>query len=175
VLKPVLERFLEKISVSKTNFYNNTPCWEWTSATDNFGYGQFWLNKNHVYSHRFAYELYQDKIPKGLEIDHLCRNHACCNPIHLEAVTHLENMKRSHPYQSTKTHCPKGHPYSGENLYRNPSNNYRHCIICTRVKLKEYNQSSKAKAQKKEYRLRPENIIKQAEYYQKRKLGWSSK
>ena len=33
-------------------------------------------------------------IPDGREIDHLCRNHRCVNPDHLEPVTHLENMRR---------------------------------------------------------------------------------
>src|SRR3546814_15830673 len=29
-----------------------------------------------------------------LVIDHLCRNRACCNPAHMEAVTRAENLRR---------------------------------------------------------------------------------
>jgi hypothetical protein len=31
----------------------------------------------------------------------------------------------------TRTHCPKGHPYAGENLYVDP-HGHRHCRICMR-------------------------------------------
>jgi hypothetical protein len=40
----------------------------------------------------------------------------------------------------TRTHCPKGHPYSGENLYVNPhrGKGSRVCRICTREACKEW-------------------------------------
>lgn len=73
-------------------------------------------------AHRVAYEIHVGPIPDGLEIDHLCRVRCCVNPDHLEPVTHRENMRRSPSWnsvgrrQKAKTHCPKGHPYSGYNL-----------------------------------------------------------
>lgn len=33
-------------------------------------------------------------IPGNKQIDHKCNNRLCCNPDHLEMVTHLENQKR---------------------------------------------------------------------------------
>lgn len=86
-------------------------CYEWTGSLNKHGYGRFWLGRvNHyVYAHRFSYELFHGRIPAGLEIDHLCRNHACVNPNHLEAVTHLVNMLRGS--NAIKTCCPNGHPY----------------------------------------------------------------
>lgn len=30
------------------------------------------------------------------ELDHLCRRPACCNPDHLEPVTHRTNMRRAY-------------------------------------------------------------------------------
>jgi hypothetical protein len=34
-------------------------------------------------------------VPEGLELDHLCENPPCCNPAHLEPVTHAENNRRA--------------------------------------------------------------------------------
>jgi hypothetical protein len=48
------------------------------------------------YGHIVAYELSFGPVPDGLEVDHLCRTPWCCNPAHLEAVTHSENIRRAH-------------------------------------------------------------------------------
>lgn len=40
------------------------------------------------------FQLYKRFIPNDMEIDHLCRNPGCCNPDHLELVTHAENNRR---------------------------------------------------------------------------------
>lgn len=48
-----------------------------------------------VLVHRWAWEQANNqKIPDGLVIDHLCRNRWCCNPRHLEVVTHRVNILR---------------------------------------------------------------------------------
>ena len=83
-----MDRFFSKIKVSKNN------CWEWIGAKIKAGYGEFYYKGKPVYAHRFAYELYNDKIPEDLELDHLCRNTICVNPQHLEPVTHTENLRR---------------------------------------------------------------------------------
>lgn len=46
------------------------------------------------YDHVLSYELHVGEVPEGLEVDHLCRVKWCCNPDHLEAVTHRENIRR---------------------------------------------------------------------------------
>jgi hypothetical protein len=46
-------------------------------------------------AHDFFYRLLVGPVPAGLELDHLCRVKLCVNPIHLEPVTHLENMRRA--------------------------------------------------------------------------------
>jgi hypothetical protein len=69
-------------------------CWQWTGCTNNDGYGFVFVNGKSCGAHRVAYQLANGPIPDGLEIDHLCKNPGCCNPAHLDAVTHQENMKR---------------------------------------------------------------------------------
>jgi len=107
-------------------------CWLWRSAS-NGRYGVFWLGGRNVSAHRLAYEWLWGKIPSELQIDHLCRNRLCVNPLHLEAVTSPVNVRRGiRPAQMRAiTHCPQGHPYSGDNLYIRPGNGYRQCRECT--------------------------------------------
>ncbi len=69
-------------------------CWEWTGARSTRGYGRFNMWGTNVYAHRFAYQMLVGPIFKTHELDHLCRNHWCVNPEHLEPVTHRDNVKR---------------------------------------------------------------------------------
>ncbi len=115
-------------------------CWIWIGLTDKLGYGSFNKNKKRYSSHRYFYELKKGTIPKGLVIDHLCRNASCCNPEHLEAVTNKENILRGvgiTAKEAKQTHCKNGHPLSGENL-RLHIRGYRRCLTCMRNYSKEY-------------------------------------
>lgn len=71
-------------------------CWEWTGSKDLNGYGRLngGAGRSPVPAHRAVYEALVGPIPDGLEIDHICFNHGCVNPAHLEPVTHSENMRR---------------------------------------------------------------------------------
>lgn len=101
--------------------------------------------KNRSHSvHRTSYEVFRGPIPVGLVIDHLCRNRLCCNPDHLEAVTFRENIRRGESVMAQKaraTHCLKGHPLSGDNVYILPKNNTRRCRKCNR----EFNRKRRAR------------------------------
>ena len=120
-------------------------CWLWVGAWIARDYGSY--NK-HDYAHVVAFTALVGPVPKGLELDHLCRVHCCCNPAHLEPVTHQENMRRgitgqaSGAIQSAKTHCPSGHAYSGDNLIVRPEG-WRACRECNRRRLQRQRQRRK--------------------------------
>jgi hypothetical protein len=132
-----LDRFEAKFSPEP-----NSGCWLWFGAVSN-GYGYFSIDSKRDLAHRVAYRLYNGSIPDGLELDHLCRMRCCVNPDHLEPVTRGENIRRgltgetARQRQLMKTHCPQGHPFSGENLYISPSGG-RACRICFREKGARY-------------------------------------
>ena len=92
-------------------------CWLWTGESSTDSYGRFKMNMKYKSAHRFSYEEIIGQIPDELEIDHLCRNRTCVNPMHLEAVAHHENIKRGETgiYSRSKTHCPKDHEYTYTN------------------------------------------------------------
>ncbi len=120
-------------------------CWIYEGPRFKDGYGKAPGGK---LVHREVYEALVGSIPPGLEIDHLCRNRACYNPLCLEPVTHAENMRRSKPwsYQKRKTECPSGHPYAGENL-RIAKDGGRECVTCRKASsMKAYRKRQQAGA-----------------------------
>lgn len=71
-------------------------CWEF-QGTKYLGYGVVGLGSRAdgtVLVHRLVFQELVGPLTPGLVLDHLCRNHACCNPLHLEEVTLAENTRR---------------------------------------------------------------------------------
>lgn len=82
-------------------------CWVWTASLNSMGYGLIWADGRSQLAHRASYEHNIGPIPKGMDLDHVCHNEdpeckggpscphrACCNPAHLEPVSHIENCRR---------------------------------------------------------------------------------
>ena len=118
---------------AKVLHQGESDCWPWGAYRNRDGYGYYFANR-FMAAHRIAYMLTVGPIPDGLQIDHLCRNRACCNPAHMEVVTPRVNCLRGQTVaarNAAKTHCKRGHPLAGENLITRWDG--RRCRTCNRV------------------------------------------
>lgn len=99
-----------------------TGCWVWQGTRTRLGqgYGTIRVGDGKQLAHRVSYELFVGPIPEGLVMDHFhCERVDCVNPNHVRPVTQRENVLRSETVTAlhlAKTHCPRGHEYSGSNL-----------------------------------------------------------
>jgi len=109
-------------------------CRVWLGRKDKDGYGRIKAYGRDRQAHIVAYELACGPVPAGLQLDHLCRNRACIDPEHLEAVTCRVNLMRGETqaaYKAAQTHCVNGHEFTPENTYSyvNKKRMCRRCAI----------------------------------------------
>lgn len=88
-------------------------------------------------AHRLVYRALIGPIPEGREVSHLCDNPPCVEVAHLTIEPHRDNMHRAAHIiaQMATTHCPRGHAYSGDNLY--VYRGHRYCRACARIRAAE--------------------------------------
>lgn len=100
----IISRILRRVRIVEAG--HETPCWLWQGPTSGTGrgggYGRMSLNGQTVAVHLVVFTHFFGYIPGKKQIDHECNNRLCCNPEHLELVSHLKNQKRRAKRQRSK-------------------------------------------------------------------------
>lgn len=82
------------------------PCWVWAGYRTSRGYGQIGVEGRHnvEFVHRLVFGL--ERLLPGQHVRHKCDNPPCCNPDHLIAGTHADNMRDK--AERGRAHHPHG-------------------------------------------------------------------
>ena len=133
--------------LDRVDYRGPNGCWIWKGGRSG-DYGMFppFQGKPNVQTHVLFFRIQKGKIPKGLVIDHLCRNPICCNPKHLEATTQRENNLRGiglAAQNAVKTHCLEGHEF--DYTYKTKSGVGRGCKRCRRETLRRFRMKQRNK------------------------------
>lgn len=136
------QRILNSVSLP-----DEDGCWVWQGPRDPHNYPILHVGKVRHRAHRWSYEAFVARIPDGFTVDHICHNNhptcaggdkckhrSCVNPEHLLARLTGENTLASKTtpaaINACKTHCPRGHLLSPENVYLSKNGSSRSCREC---------------------------------------------
>lgn len=93
-------------------------CWLWTAYISEKGYGSVRVGDRIVAAHRRSLELFEGSIiPTEIDVHHVCKTKRCINPKHLIKVPHNNHPGGAQFLHKNKTHCKRGHEFTGENVY----------------------------------------------------------
>lgn len=83
----MIDRYFEQLR-SKTITGTDADCWPFVGHIDKDGYGR--IGKMRRRAHRVAMVM-AGIDPAGMEVDHVCRNRRCVNPLHLRLASRAQN------------------------------------------------------------------------------------
>lgn len=136
----LIDRFLAGFELNEA-----TGCWTWIKGRNQRGYGKFAVTpSDQWYAHRFAYVWFVGPIEIGKQVDHICQNPSCVNPLHLQLLSPKDNNAKSNSPSAKnkkKTHCIHGHEFSKENTFY--VENRRQCKVCSILRKRKYRQNKR--------------------------------
>lgn len=91
-------RFLDRWEWVENEDPTLGPCYCWTGATNDDGYGRVKVRLTdgtwrHYYTHRLRFAFVVGDIPKGKELAHFCSRRTCGCEHHVMPLSHAENMR----------------------------------------------------------------------------------
>ena len=124
-----MNKTLQKL-LAKTD--KSTGCWVYLGQPAS-RYSEIMVATKRIGTHRWAYQTFHGNIPKGFEVDHICRTPKCWNPDHLQILLCLDNARQNKVAEANalKTHCVHNHEFTAENIYWYAG--ARHCRTCRRL------------------------------------------
>lgn len=135
--RPPLRRLVVPITCVCPALPDMGPCWYWNGQLDTHGYGRMRLNGRSIAVHRVVLAASLNRSLDRLELStHQCDQPSCVNPDHLRVGDAVSNAREARERKRFvyKTHCPHGHPYTGDNLViyhaKNKTNPQRLCLTC---------------------------------------------
>ena len=97
----ILARITSKCIEVFTGYHINglpSPCHIWTGGHSGNGrggnYGRISIDGQTSAVHLVVFTHYYGYIPGNKQVDHMCNMRPCCNPLHLDLVSHVENQRR---------------------------------------------------------------------------------
>jgi hypothetical protein len=122
-------------------------CWLWNTGGTPDGYGTCYYKHKNWRAHRIVYKILVGPIPFLKDLHHKLESCSkrCCNPEHVEVVSH-----RHHPGGSMyrdKTRCVNGHELTPDNVRvykrRRGSGLVRQCKVCCYNNTKRYRTNAR--------------------------------
>jgi hypothetical protein len=99
-----------KLRLDANSMPLDNGCRVWAGSVDRYGYGRINMRvagkHKQFRAHRVAFEEHVRPLEAWEELDHKCRNRACINHDHLEAVSKRENLDRMWADRRNETALP---------------------------------------------------------------------
>lgn len=88
-------KFMSKIDTNGKTKEGFSQCWTHTTSCSSSGYGQIMFQMKAWGLHAYSYWIHNGKpdIVNGNDVSHKCDNKECCNPTHLEYISHTKNVQ----------------------------------------------------------------------------------
>lgn len=148
-----LERFWLKVEDAGPD-----DCWNWRTASDDYGRFNVVRGGRLTLAHRFSWILHnRQDIPDGLMVLHSCDNKRCVNPAHLSLGTAADNARQASDRgllahlpraraarRRNITHCARRHELTEDNIYL--SGGRVRCRECHRMREAKYRAQRKLAA-----------------------------